>query len=137
MFEHDPINYNLEQLTKALAAETLNEIGFDDIEHAEPQEPEQADGMWEHIAKVTIDEIVNMYESDTIHPYGYRADEVVYTMRPLLEPYSMYPATHKLLSAIENVSLKSGKDPRPVVNLVVRIFDNHSAKEWQSRRTIR
>lgn len=134
MWKSDPMGYTMEQLVKALAAETMNEIGFDD---AEVEEPLQTETMWDHIAKVTIDEISSLYESEDIHPYGYRADEVVHTMRPLLEPYGVYPASHKLLSAIESTLTNSGKDPRPYTNLVVRILDNDSAKDWRNKRAFK
>lgn len=134
MFGSDPMGYTLEQLISALAVETMGEIGFDEVE-VEPEE--SAGGMWEHIAKVTVNEITNLYEGDSIHPYGYRADEVVYTMRPILEPYSTYPATHKLLSAVEDVVSRDGGDPGPYVNLMIRIFDNGSAKDWRNKRAFR
>jgi len=134
MFGSDPMGYTMEQLVSALAVETMSEIGFDEVE-VEPEE--SAGGMWEHIAKVTVDEIANLYEGDSIHPYGYHADEVVYTMRPILEPYSAYPATHKLLSAVEDVVSRDGGDPRPYVNLMIRIFDNDSAKDWRNKRAFR
>ena len=130
------MGYTMEQLVKALAAETMSEIEMDEA-IVEPEVEDSAPGMWEHIAKVTIDEIESMFGEQHIHPYGYYADEVVYTMRPLLEPYSAYPATHKLLTAIEEQANSCGKDPRAYVNLVLRIFDNDSAREWKNKRAFR
>lgn len=119
---------------KALAAETMSEIEMDE---AVVEEEDSTPGMWEHIADTTINEIEIMFGDQPLHPHGYHADEVVYTMRPLLEPYSVYPAVFKLLDAIEGQASKKGKDPRAYTNLVLRIIDNDHSREWKNRRAFR
>lgn len=124
----------MEQLVKALAAETMSEVEMDEVDVIEE---ESAPGMWEHIADTTIKEIDAMFGEQPLHPHGYHADEVVYTLRPLMEPYSVYPAVFKLLDAIESKADKCGKDPRAYTNLVLRMIDNEHSREWRNRRTFR
>lgn len=134
----DPMSYTMEQLVNALAVETMSEISLDESEVEEfHKTEEQAPGMWEQIAEVVLEELEILFDDEPIYPYGHKAVEAIDYMRPLLEPYSVYPACHKLLSAIENnAANKLGKDPRPYISLVIRIFDNDHANDWKNKREI-
>jgi hypothetical protein len=132
--EFSGMHYNMEQLVKALTAETMAEISYDDAEiHEEEGVLKHHRGMWENIAKTVVEEIDSTYDGGSeIKPYGYYADEVVLAIKPLLQPYSAYPAAHHLLSALEQTALNAGNgDPRPYVTIVIRAMDTAAAKKWK------
>jgi len=127
----DAMHYTMEQLVKALAAETMSELSFDDAEvHQEDYHgTEQPLGMWENIAKALLEEIEYAYSSSEVRPYGRVADECIENLSALVQPYSTYPAAPNLLSALEDiVSAKS--DPRAYTSLVVRAMDSDIADHW-------
>lgn len=127
------MQYNMEQLVKALAEETLGEVGFNDVE----PEIKSVDNTWEHVAKMVVEEIKSLYEGNIIYSYGQRADEATKILKPLLEPYNIYPFSHKLLTAIEIITSNAGEDPRSYTNLIIRILDNDSAREWRNIRAFK
>lgn len=127
------MHYSMEQLVRALAAETLSEISYDDATVEE--EGSTNGGMWDHIASVLLDEIDSTYEGEEVQPYGYHADECIIGLRPLVQPYSVFPAASNMLSALEQLTLGKG-DPRAYTTLVVRAMGTAEADRWQSEERL-
>lgn len=129
MHHSDPMHYNMEQLVRALAAETMSEISYDDAEvHNEEAE---GGGMWQHIAEALLQEIDDTYSGNgQLSPYGYHADECIVGLGPLVHSYSVYPAAHKLLSALEEAA-SSKADPRAYCELAIRAMDSEAANGWR------
>lgn len=137
MHHTDPMGYTLEQLVRALAAETITELSYDDSEIEEEYVQEQGYNLWESIAETVFKEIsdsAKINESSAVFsPYGRDADELLEILQPVLEPYSQYPAAPKLLAAMEKIiSSKHGLDPRPYTAFVVRVMNSDAAKLWNS-----
>lgn len=131
MHHSDPMHYSMEQLVRALAAETLSEISYDEA----VVEENSGGGMWENIASALLEEIDTTYEGDHVSPYGYHADECLIGLRPLVQPYSMFPAAPKLLTALEQ--LTAGRDdPRAYTALVVRAMGTDEAERWQKEERV-
>ena len=129
MHHTDPMSYSMEQLVRALAAETISEISYDEVEvHAEEA---PGGGMWQNIAEALLQEIDDTYSGGVLRPYGYHADECLVSLRPLVHPYSVYPAAHKLLSALEEVA-SSREDPRAYCEIVIRAMDSDVASNWRN-----
>ncbi len=127
----DAMHYTMEQLVKALAAETMSELSFDDAEvyQEDYYEINQPSGMWENIAKALLEEIEYAYSGSEVRPYGRVADECMENLSALVQPYSTYPAAPKLLSALENIA-SAKSDPRAYTSLVVRAMDSDIADNW-------
>lgn len=128
MHNSDPMGYTMEQLVKALAAEAMTEISYDDAEVVEEESPQQ--GMWENIAHAVMNEIDSTYQGGDLKPYGYHADECIMLLKPLVQSYAVYPAAHKLLTALEKVA-SAKADPRAYSTIVVRAMDSDAAKTWE------
>lgn len=127
MHNSDPMGYSMEQLVRALAAETMSEISYDE---AVVEEESVGGGMWENIASALLEEIDSTYSGDELQPYGYYADECLVGLRPLVQPYSVYPAAAKLLTALETL-VQQKTDPRAYTTLVVRAMGSDAADQWQ------
>jgi len=123
----DPMGYTVEQLVRALTAETMSEISYDE---AVVEEDSSGGGLWENIATALLEEIDATYEGAEVQPYGYFADECLVGLRPLVQPYSVFPAAPKLLTALEQLTLDRG-DPRAYTSLVVRAMGTEEAGRWQ------
>ena len=130
MHNSDPMGYSMEQLVRALAAETLSEISFDEAEVHNEESEASGGGMWGNIAEALLNEIDDTYSGGNVHPYGYHADECLVGLRPLVHPYSVYPAAHKLLSALEEAA-SSKTDPRAYCEIVIRAMDSEAAETWK------
>lgn len=135
MHHSDPMGYSMEQLVRALAAETMSEISYDEASVVEEEEEHSGGGMWENIAGALLEEIDATYSGGEVKPYGYYADECLIGLRPLVQPYSMFPAAPRLLSALEKLTTDRG-DPRAYTALVVRAMDSEEADRWQKEERV-
>lgn len=133
MHHSDPMGYSMEQLVRALAAETMSEISYD--EAVVEEEAPSGGGMWENIAAALLEEIDATYTGDEVQPYGYYADECLIGLRPLVQPYSVFPAAPNLLTALEKLTVDRG-DPRAYTTLVVRAMGSEEADRWQKEERV-
>lgn len=120
----DPMGYTMEQLVRALANEAISEVSYDD---SSPYDQEEISvDLWTNIAEAIIKEMDRLFE---VHGQYY-SEDLIEDIRHLLEPYSMHPAAHKFLGALEQTSANLGKDPRLYTTTAIQAIDSVAANDW-------
>lgn len=120
------MNYSMEQLVRALAGETVQEIFHEEAEEAYQNGQQTCEGpsKWKLLADAVIKEVDAVFDNKEVTPRGHLADEAVFFLKPIVRPHSHSIEIKKLFVSLEKILGEKSKDPRPYMLLLKQAAGN-------------
>lgn len=114
----DAMKYTMDELVRALVVQTMGEVALDESELVVTNE-------YDSFAN-------NLYHQlRGIRPGSKEAEEITSKMAYELDRYAHAPASHNLLSCLEEIIWgKYKEDPAPYIQIVVTALGSPAAKDW-------
>lgn len=113
----DPMKYTMEELVKALVAETINETNEQVYDLQQSPNPNLGFKTVCSDAEKLAEKIYLALKN--IHPCSSEAKKVIEQFEVEIDFYSYYPQSQRLLCAIEDIVWRKYKDdPRPILDMV-------------------